>query len=90
MMWWILQRSNLISQPGIAHVAYIARNARRCARFPNRVERPRFSSPVAEASQASPLPEVTVRRINGDGGWAQFKNEIPSELPLLDWFWAPH
>ena len=46
--------------------------------------------PVAEASQASPLPEVTVRRINGDGGWAQFKNEIPSELPLLVWFWPPH
>ena len=46
--------------------------------------------PVAEASQSSPLPEVAVRQINGDGGWVQFRNEIPSELPLLVWFWAPH
>ncbi len=46
--------------------------------------------PVAEASQASPLPEVAVRQVNGDGGWVQFRNEIPSEQPLLVWFWAPH
>ena len=46
--------------------------------------------PVAEASQASPLPAVAVRQINGDGGWVQFRNEIPSEQPLLVWFWAPH
>ena len=43
-----------------------------------------------EASAGSPLPEVTVRRINGDGGFVQLKNELPSERPLLVWFWAPH
>ena len=31
-----------------------------------------------------------VEQINGDGGWVQFRNEIPSEQPLLVWFWAPH
>jgi hypothetical protein len=47
--------------------------------------------PVAEASvTGSPLPAVTVRRINGEGGWVQFRNELPSEKPLLVWFWAPH
>jgi hypothetical protein len=47
--------------------------------------------PVADASVAgSPLPEIAVRRINGDGGWVQFKNELPADKPLLVWFWAPH
>jgi hypothetical protein len=46
--------------------------------------------PVDAASAASPLPEVTVRRINGEGGWAQFRNELPADQPLLVWFWAPH
>ncbi len=44
----------------------------------------------AEAAAASPLPEVTVRRINGEGGFVQLKNELPSDTPLLVWFWAPH
>ena len=44
----------------------------------------------AEAAAGSPLPEIAVRQINGDGGWVQFKNELPSDKPLLVWFWAPH
>lgn len=43
-----------------------------------------------EAAAASPLPQVTVRRINGDGGFVQLKNELPADRPLLVWFWAPH
>lgn len=43
----------------------------------------------AAAAMASPLPEIAVRRLNGDGGWIQFKNEVPSDVPLLIWFWAP-
>ena len=43
-----------------------------------------------EAAAGSPLPEVTVRQINGDGGFVQLKNELPSDKPLLVWFWAPH
>lgn len=43
-----------------------------------------------DAVVASPLPQVTVRQINGDGGFVQFKNELPSDKPLLVWFWAPH
>jgi hypothetical protein len=47
--------------------------------------------PVSDvAAAASPLPEVAVRRLNGDGGWVQFKNELPADKPLLVWFWAPH
>ena len=42
------------------------------------------------AATASPLPQVTVRQINGDGGFVQFKNELPADKPLLVWFWAPH
>ncbi len=45
---------------------------------------------TAEAAAGSPLPEVTVRRLNGDGGFVQLKNELPSDKPLLVWFWAPH
>jgi hypothetical protein len=41
-------------------------------------------------SAASPLPDVAVRRLNCNGGWVNFRNELPSELPLLVWFWAPH
>jgi ABC-type glycerol-3-phosphate transport system substrate-binding protein len=44
----------------------------------------------AEAAAGSPLPEVTVRQINGDGGFVQLKNALPSDRPLLVWFWAPH
>lgn len=43
-----------------------------------------------EAAAGSPLPQVTVRQINGDGGFVQFRNELPSDKPLLVWFWAPH
>ena len=43
-----------------------------------------------DAAIASPLPDIAVRQINGDGGWVQFKDELPSEQPLLVWFWAPH
>lgn len=43
-----------------------------------------------EAAAGSPLPEITVRRINGDGGFVQLKNALPSDRPLLVWFWAPH
>ena len=45
---------------------------------------------TTQSSLGSPLPEVAVRRLNGEGGWVQFKNELPSELPLLVWFWAPY
>ena len=38
----------------------------------------------------SPLPELAVRQLNGDGGWVQLKNELPADKPLLVWFWAPH
>ena len=31
-----------------------------------------------------------MRQVNGDGGWVQFRNELPAEQPLLVWFWAPH
>lgn len=43
-----------------------------------------------EAAQSSPLPDLAVRRLNGDGGWVQLKNELPADQPLLVWFWAPH
>lgn len=46
--------------------------------------------PVSPASaEASPFPEVAVRQLNGEGGWVQFKDLLPSEQPLLLWFWAP-
>ena len=44
---------------------------------------------VAPGSIASPLPDIAVRRLNGDGGWVQFRNELPAEQPVLIWFWAP-
>ena len=44
----------------------------------------------AESAASSPLPEVTVRLLNGEGGWVQLKNELPAAKPLLVWFWAPH
>lgn len=46
--------------------------------------------PVSPASaEASPFPEIAIRRLNGEGGWVQFKDLLPSEQPLLLWFWAP-
>ena len=38
----------------------------------------------------SPLPDLAVRRINCSGGWENLRNELPSDRPLLVWFWAPH
>lgn len=46
--------------------------------------------PVAESAATSPLPDIAVRQLNGDGGWVQLKNELPAEQPTLVWFWAPH
>jgi len=43
-----------------------------------------------DAALSSPLPDLAVRQLNGDGGWVQLKNELPSDKPLLVWFWAPH
>lgn len=48
------------------------------------------SLPVSPASADNPLPDLAVRRINGDGGWVQFKDLLPSDKPTLFWFWAPH
>jgi hypothetical protein len=45
---------------------------------------------VRAESGDSLLPAVPVRRINCNGGWVNFQNELPSEQPLLVWFWAPH
>ena len=45
---------------------------------------------VRAASVPNPLPDLAVRRINCAGGWVNLKHEIPAELPLLIWFWAPH
>lgn len=45
---------------------------------------------TAAAAAGSPLPELAVRRINGEGGWVQLKNELPADRPVLVWFWAPH
>jgi len=41
-------------------------------------------------SADSPLPDLAVRRINCNGGWVNLRNELPSDRPLLVWFWAPH
>jgi hypothetical protein len=41
-------------------------------------------------SANSPLPPVAVRRVNCNGGWVNFQNELPSDRALLVWFWAPH
>lgn len=43
-----------------------------------------------DSAVGSPLPQIAVRRLNGDGGWVQLKNELPADKPLLVWFWAPH
>jgi hypothetical protein len=50
---------------------------------------PREIAVTPEAAAGSPLPEVTVRRVNGEGGFVQLKNELPADRPLLFWFWAP-
>jgi 5'-nucleotidase / UDP-sugar diphosphatase len=45
---------------------------------------------VRAAAAGNPLPDLAVRRVNCAGGWVNLKNELPGELPLLVWFWAPH
>lgn len=45
---------------------------------------------VRAASADSPLPDLTVRRINCAPGFVNLKNELPADRPLLVWFWAPH
>jgi hypothetical protein len=45
---------------------------------------------VRAAAADNPLPDLAVRRVNCAGGWVNLKNELPGELPLLVWFWAPH
>lgn len=45
---------------------------------------------VRPESADGPLPDLAVRRINCKGGWENLRNELPSEQPLLVWFWAPH
>ncbi len=45
---------------------------------------------VDAESALSPLPEIAVRLLNGEGGWVQLKNQLPADKPLLVWFWAPH
>lgn len=59
--------------------------------LPEPSDGPIHDLPVSpEAAAGSPLPEVTVRQINGDGGFVQLKNQLPADKPLLVWFWAPH
>ena len=59
--------------------------------LPTPAEGPVPELPVSEeAAAGSPLPEIAVRQLNGDGGWVQLKNELPADKPLLVWFWAPH
>ena len=45
---------------------------------------------VRAASAGTALPDLAVRRVNCAGGWVNLRNELPGELPLLVWFWAPH
>jgi len=49
--------------------------------------RPDIAPSVDAAS--SPLPQVTVWDV-GESDWVQFADYLPSEKPLLVWFWAPH
>lgn len=45
--------------------------------------------PRAEASAASPLPEVTVWDVDA-AEWVQFADIVPAATPVVLWFWAPH
>lgn len=58
--------------------------------LPAPAEGPVPDLPVAAASADSPLPDVAVRQINGEGGWIQFKDLLPADKPVLVWFYAPH
>ena len=57
---------------------------------PNVAEGPPPAIEVRAAAAGNPLPDLAVRRINCDGGWVNLKNELPGDVPLLVWFWAPH
>lgn len=50
---------------------------------------PRPDLPADPASAQSPLPSVTVRNV-GTGEWVQLTDFLPSDRPVLLWFWAPH
>lgn len=45
--------------------------------------------PVDPKSANGLLPNVTVRDLTNDK-WVQFANFVPSDKPVLLWFWAPH
>lgn len=45
---------------------------------------------IRPESADGPLIDLAVRRINCAGGWANLRNEVPSDRPILIWFWAPH
>ena len=45
---------------------------------------------VRPESADSPLPDLAVRRINCAGGGGNLRNAIPSDRPVLVWFWAPY
>jgi hypothetical protein len=57
---------------------------------PDNAEGPAPAVPVRPESVGNLLPDLALRRINCAGGWVNLKNELPSQLPLLVWFWAPH
>lgn len=44
----------------------------------------------ASAAADSPLPDLAVRRVNCGGGWVNLRNELPGDVALLVWAWAPH
>lgn len=50
-------------------------------------ERPEL--PRSVESAASPLPDVAVWDVS-DAEWVQFADALPSDKPVLFWFWAPH
>ncbi len=60
------------------------------ATMPDNADGPAPAIPVRPESVGNLLPDLAVRRINCAGGWVNLKNELPSQLPLLVWFWAPH
>lgn len=57
--------------------------------LPEPAEGPAPDLPIAAGSLSSPLPDVVVRQLNREGGWVQLKNLVPSDRPVLLWFWAP-
>lgn len=43
----------------------------------------------SDSAANSPLPEVSVWDV-GAAEWVQFANLVPSDKPVVLWFWAPH